>query len=162
MHCFVLTFLGNTYQFCQGNAQQQNSSVQPLDRLGRRRDTRDHSTEIPLEPFLRVAICEQFWHGQGRTLFDAVHQTFPQPTKASPALQSDLKDGFGEAVVACDMPEQRRFPSVGSYQQRFHWIHTLLWLEKATAQTEIRTSSLSVPGLKSLNHSHVDFNMRTA
>ena len=34
------------------------------------------------------------------------------PATVSPALQGALKDGFGEANVACDMPETLEFPSV--------------------------------------------------
>ena len=34
-----------------------------------------------------------------------------------------MKDGFGEAVVACDTPEQRKFPSLDSCQKRFLWTH---------------------------------------
>ena len=57
--------------------------------------------------------CEQFWHGQGCPHFDVVHRAFPLPTTASPTLQGAgvLKDGFGEAVVAGDMPEPCKFPS---------------------------------------------------
>ena len=47
--------------------------------------------------------CERFWRGQGCPHFDDVHPAVPLPTTASPALQSALKDGLGEAVVACDM-----------------------------------------------------------
>ena len=50
-------------------------------------------------------------------------QLFPLPTTASPILQGPLKDGFGEAVVACDMPEPCKFPSSDSCQKRFLWIH---------------------------------------
>ena len=49
--------------------------------------------------------CEQFWHWQECPLFDVVHPALPMPTRASPTLQGALKDGFGEAVVACDMHE---------------------------------------------------------
>ena len=49
--------------------------------------------------------CKQFWHGQERSLFDVVHPPFPVPTMAPPTLQSTLKGGFGEAVLACDMPK---------------------------------------------------------
>ena len=38
--------------------------------------------------------------GQGYLLLDVVHPAFLLPTKASPALQSALKDGF-EEDVAC-------------------------------------------------------------
>ena len=34
-----------------------------------------------------------------------------------------LKDGFGEAVVARDMPELVEFPSLESCQKRFLWLH---------------------------------------
>ena len=42
---------------------------------------------------------------------------------ASPTLQGALKDGFGEAVVVCDMPEPCKFPSFDSYHKRFLWTH---------------------------------------
>ena len=47
----------------------------------------------------------RLWHGQGRPLFDVVYPAFSLPTAASLTLQYALKDGFGEAVVAGDMPE---------------------------------------------------------
>ena len=47
--------------------------------------------------------CEQFLHGQGCPFFDVVHPAFSLPASASPTLQGALKDGFGEAVVACEM-----------------------------------------------------------
>ena len=53
-----------------------------------------------------------FWHRQGRPLFHVVHPAFPLPTLAMPALKGALKDGFGEAVVAFDMPEPCTFPSL--------------------------------------------------
>ena len=65
----------------------------------------------------------QFWHRQRCPLFDVVHPAFPLPTMASTTLQGVLEDGFGEAVVACDMPEPRKFPSLDSCQKRFLWIH---------------------------------------
>ena len=58
-----------------------------------------------LPAFSAGGDCEPFWHGQGRPLVDAVHPAFPLPTTASPNLQGALKDGFEEAVLACDMPE---------------------------------------------------------
>ena len=58
-------------------------------------------------------LCGQFWYGQGCPLFDVVHPAFPLPTTVSATLRGALKDGFGEAVVACDMPEPRKFPSLG-------------------------------------------------
>ena len=58
------------------------------------------------------------WHDQGCPLFDVVHAAFPLPTTASPTLQVALKNGFGEAVVACDMPEPCKFLSLKSCQKR--------------------------------------------
>ena len=55
--------------------------------------------------FYARSPCEQFWHGQGCPCFDAAHPAFSLPTTASPTLQGALKDGFGEAVVACYMLE---------------------------------------------------------
>ena len=42
------------------------------------------------------------------------HPAFSLPTTASPTLQDTLKDGFGEAVVVCDMPEPSKFLSLDS------------------------------------------------
>ena len=58
----------------------------------------------PLPVFSAGGPCEQFWHGKG-ALFDVVHPAFPMPTTASPTLKGALKDGFGEAVTACDIHE---------------------------------------------------------
>ena len=35
-----------------------------------------------------------------------------------------MKNGFGEAVVAYDMPEPRKFPSLDSCRKGFLWTHT--------------------------------------
>ena len=45
----------------------------------------------------------------------------PLPQPPIPLLQGALKDGFGEAVVARDMPEPCKFPSLDSCQKRFLW-----------------------------------------
>ena len=50
---------------------------------------------------------------------DIVRPAFPLPTTASPTLQGTLGSGFGNAVVACDMPEPFEFPSHDSCQKRF-------------------------------------------
>ena len=52
--------------------------------------------------------------------FDVVHPAFPLPTTASSALARALKDGFGEAVVACDTCE---FPPLDSCHERFLRAH---------------------------------------
>ena len=46
------------------------------------------------------------------TLFDVFHPAFPLPTTASSAFQGALRDSFGEAVMALDMPESCKFPSL--------------------------------------------------
>ena len=42
---------------------------------------------------------------------------------ASPTLQGAIKDGFGETVMACAMPELCKFLSFNSCQKRFLWTH---------------------------------------
>ena len=74
------------------------SSVQSMDRLGRRVDMVGDSAEIIFQYFLQEP-CEQFWHEQGNPLFDVVHPAFSLPTTVSPSPQGALKDGFGEDVV---------------------------------------------------------------
>ena len=68
----------------------------------------------PLPVFSAGGPCQQFWPGQGCPLFDVVHPAFPLPTTALPTCQGTLKDGCGEAVMACVMPEPCKFPSLGS------------------------------------------------
>ena len=63
------------------------------------------------------------WHGQGSPLFDVVNPVFSLPSTVSPTLQGVLKDGFGEAVAACDMSEPCKIPSLDSCQKKFLWIH---------------------------------------
>ena len=77
----------------------------------------------PLPVFSAGGPCEQFWHGQGCSLFGVVHPAFPLLTTASPTLQGSLKDGFGQASVACDMPKPCKFPSLDSCQKRFLWTY---------------------------------------
>ena len=54
---------------------------------------------------------------------DFVHPAFSLPTTALPTLQGATKDVFGETVVACDMLEPCKFPSLDSWQKRFLWTH---------------------------------------
>ena len=79
----------------------QFSSVQCLDRVGRRGDRRDDSAAILFQSFSAGGPCEQSWLGQGCPLFDVVHPAFSLPITASPTLQGAVKDDSGEAVVAC-------------------------------------------------------------
>ena len=63
--------------------------------------------------------------GTGRNAHSlmTVHPAFPLPTTELPTLQGAPKDGFGEAIVAWDMPEPCKFPSLDSCQTRFLWTH---------------------------------------
>ena len=76
-------------------------------------DTRYDSAEIHF----------QFWHGQICPFFDVVHPAFPLPTIALSTVQSALKDGFGEAVEACDVAKPCKFLSLDSSQKRFLQTH---------------------------------------
>ena len=88
--------------------------MQTLDRFACRGDMRDDSAEIIFWSFFAGGPFEQFWHGQECPFFDIIHPAFSPPITASPTFQGALKDGFGEAVVACDMPESCTFPSLDS------------------------------------------------
>ena len=68
-------------------------------------------------------FCEQLWHGQGCPLFDVGHPAFPLPTTASPTLQGALKDGFGEALLVCDMLKPCKILSLDNYLKTFLWTH---------------------------------------
>ena len=57
------------------------------------------------------------------SLYNVVHPTLPLPTTALSTLQGALKDGFGEAVMACDISEPCKFPSLDSCQKKFLWTH---------------------------------------
>ena len=87
---------------------------------GKMRHDRQFSRD-PLPVFSAGGHCKQFWHWQGCPLFDLVHPAFLLSTTVSPTLQGAMKDGFGEAVGACDMPEPCKFPSLDSCQKRFLW-----------------------------------------
>ena len=77
----------------------------------------------PLVVFSAGGPCEQFRHGQGRLLIGIVRSAVPLLTTASSTLQAALTDGFGEAVVARDLPEPCKFPSLSRCRNRFLWAH---------------------------------------
>ena len=99
------------------------SSVQSLDRLDRRGGHEGRFSRGPLPVFPAGSPCEQLWHEQECPHFHAADPTCPLPTAASPTLQGALKDGFGEAVVACDIPDPCKFLYLDSCQKRSLWIH---------------------------------------
>ena len=95
------------------------SSIQSRGRLDRREgggDMRDGSAEVLIQSFLQEALVSSSGTGRayGCPLFDVVHLAFPLPTLVSPTLRGALKDGFGKASVACNMPEPCKFPSLDS------------------------------------------------
>ena len=77
----------------------------------------------PLPVFSAGCPFEQFRYWQECPLFDVIHPAYPLSTTASPSLQDALKDGLGEAIMACDMSETCKFPSLGGCQKRFLWTH---------------------------------------
>ena len=85
----------------------QFSSVQSIDQLSCRGYMMDSWVEILSQWvlfFFAGGHCEQFLHGQECPLFEIVHPAFLLLTMAFPALQCTLKDGFGKAVLAYDIP----------------------------------------------------------
>ena len=99
------------------------SSVQSLDWLGHQGGHERRFGSDPLVVFSAGGPCEHFRHVERCPLFDVVHSAFPLPATVSSTLQGALKDGFGKAVVACDMPEPCKFPSLDRCQKRSLWIY---------------------------------------
>ena len=66
---------------------------------------RDDSVEILFQSSLQEALVGSYGMDKDVHSLMLSIQPFPLPTTASPTLQGALKDGFGEAVVACDMSE---------------------------------------------------------
>ena len=54
---------------------------------------------------LRETFVSSSRVGRGVHSLTLSNPAFPLPTTALPILQGSLKDGFGEAVVARDLPE---------------------------------------------------------
>ena len=79
----------------------------------------DDSAEILFQSVLQEAIVSSSGMGRGCPHFDVVHPAFPLPTTESSTFQGALRGGFGEAIVACDMPEPCKFPSLGSCRKTF-------------------------------------------
>ena len=82
-----------------------------------------HHSEILSQSFLQEVPVSSFCRGKGALLSDVVYPAFPLPTTASPTLQGASRDGFGEVLVACDMPEPCKFPSLDCCQKRFLRTH---------------------------------------
>ena len=108
--------LSETLYFVVISSSRSFTSVQFLDQLRSRENTRDDSTEILFQSFLQEALVSS--SGMGRD----VHPLM-LPIQHFPTLKGALEDGFGEVVFACAMPEPCKFPSPGSCQKRFLWPH---------------------------------------
>ena len=73
---------------------------------------RDNSAEILFQSFFAGGPCEQFWHGQGRPLFDVVHLAFSLLTMVLSTLQGPLLDGFDVIISFIIMTvKEKHFPS---------------------------------------------------
>ena len=57
------------------------------------------------------------------SLILSIQHFFCRLTMVLPTLHGALKDGFGETVVACDIPEPCKFLSLVGSQKRFMWTH---------------------------------------
>ena len=90
------------------------SSIQSLDRLGRRGDMRDDSAEILFKSFLQEALVSILALTGMSTLWHF---------SCGPSLQDALENGFGEVVVVCDIPGPCKFPSLDSCQERLLLAH---------------------------------------
>ena len=80
---------------------------------------RDVLAEILFQSFLQEALVCSF--GMGRDVHSlrvSIQHFLCLPRRLPPSI---LKNGFGEAVVACDMPEPCEFSFPDSCQKRFLW-----------------------------------------
>ena len=80
---------------------------------------RDDSAEVLFQSFLQEALVSG--SGMGRDVHSltlSIQHFLCRPWRR-PTLDGALKDGFGEAVVACDMPEPCKFPSFDSWRKSF-------------------------------------------
>ena len=78
----------------------------------------DSSAEILLQTFLQEAMVSR--SGIGRDVHSLILSI--QPFLCRPGC-CVLKDGFGEAVVVCGVPEPCMFSSLDSCQMRFLWTY---------------------------------------
>ena len=88
------------------------SSVQLLDRLGRRGEMRDDSVEIAFRSFLHEANVSCSGMDSGvYSLTLSIQHYFLCRTTASPTLQGALTNGFCEVVMARGLPVSCEFSS---------------------------------------------------
>ena len=68
-------------------------------------DLRDDSAEILFQSFLQMALVSSSGVGRGVHTFMLSNRHFVCRPRRRPPPKDALKDGFAEAVVACDLPE---------------------------------------------------------
>ena len=105
----------------------QFSSVQSTRPIGSSGGHEGRFSRDPLSIFSAGGHRGQFWHRQGRPLFDVVHPAFPLLTMASPTLPGALKDVFWRdrlgpwrartmrVSVSCQLPEEVPVGPQGSW-----------------------------------------------
>ena len=82
----------------------------------------DDSAEILFKSFLQEALVSSSGMGKDvHFLMLSIQHVLCRPRHRPPS-QGALKDGFGEAVVACNMPEPCEFPYLDSCQKNFLWV----------------------------------------
>ena len=79
--------------------------------------------EVLVQSFLLKGLVSSSY--MGRDVHSSVLsiQHFLCKPRRRPPSKVPLKDGFGEAVVACDMSEPCKFLTLDSCQKRFMWTH---------------------------------------
>ena len=105
-----------SWRVSQALSSVQFTSLQSRDRLGRRGDTRDDSVEILFQSFLQKALVSS--SGMGRDVHSLMLsiQHFLCRPRCRPPSKVPWRMFFGEAVVACDMPEPCKFPSLWTHK----------------------------------------------
>ena len=106
--------------------QKQFSSVQSLDRLGRRGDLRDDSAQIFLQSFLQEGLVSNF--GMSRNVHSLLLsiQHFLYRPRRRPSSKVPWRMVLQRLSWRVDKPEQCKFPSLDICQKRFLWNHKKL------------------------------------
>ena len=86
-------------------------------------DMRDDSAEIFFQSFPKKAIVSSSGMGINVHFSMLSIQHFLCRPQRRPPSKVPRKNGFGEAVVACDTPELCKFPSLDSCQKTFPWTY---------------------------------------
>ena len=80
----------------------------------------DDSAEILFQSFMRRAVMSSSGMGKNvHAMTLSIQHFLCRPRRRPPSKVN----GFGEAVVACSMPEPCECPSLDSCQKSFQWTH---------------------------------------